>query len=83
MKRFITAATEKSTVATSIKVALLVGSVLAVINYGDRIFLHGNMRTLDWIKLAITYCVPYCVATYGAARYAMKHNKDKEPPKII
>jgi hypothetical protein len=83
MKRFITAATEKSTIVTSTRVALFVGSVLAAINYGDRIFLHENMGTLDWVKLAVTYCVPYCVATYGAARYAMKHNKDNEPPKII
>jgi hypothetical protein len=78
---FFAAATEKSTIVTSVKVALFVGSVLAVINYGDRIFLHGNMRTLDWIKLAITYCVPYCVATYGAARYAIRHGKGSQPSK--
>lgn len=78
---FFAAATEKSTIATSIRVALLVGSVLAMINYGDRIFLHGNMRALDWIKLAVTYCVPYCVATYGAARYAIKHGRGSQPPK--
>jgi hypothetical protein len=78
MKTFFQAATEKSTVATSAKVALLVGTILAAINYGDRIFFHGDMRAVDWVKLAVTYCVPYCVATYGAARYAVKHGEGKQ-----
>ncbi len=78
MKTFFVAATERGTVVTSARVALVVGSILALINYGDRIFLHGNMGTLDWVKLALTYCVPYCVATYGAARYATRHIRNKE-----
>ena len=77
MKIFLAAAMEKSTVATSAKIALVVGSILALINYGDRIFVSGDMRPLDWIKLAVTYCVPYCVATYGAARYAVRHGSDR------
>lgn len=35
------------------------------------------MRPLDWVKLAVTYCVPHCVATHGAARYAKRHAEDK------
>jgi len=69
--------------ATSARVALFVGTILALINYADRIFLRCDMRALDWVKLAITYCVPYCVATYGATRYAMRHAKEnagKDPP---
>ena len=77
MKLFFEAALERSTVATAAKVALIVGSILAMINYGDRILLYGDMRALDWFKLAVTYCVPYCVATYGAARYATRHARDK------
>ncbi len=77
MKTFFAVVTEKGTVVTSARVALLVGSILALINYGDRIFLHGNMGPLDWVKLALTYCVPYCVATYGAARYATRHAGNK------
>jgi hypothetical protein len=73
MNTFLEAATKKTTVVTSVKVALIVGSILAVINYGDRICLHHDMAMRDWGKLAITYCVPYCVATYGAARYAARH----------
>lgn len=77
MNRLFAVATERGTVVTSAKVALFVGSVLALINYGDRIFFHYDMRVLDWIKLAVTYCVPYCVATYGAAKYALRHADDR------
>jgi hypothetical protein len=77
MNAFLKAAGERSTIATSTKVALCVGSILALINYGDRIFLHGDMRVLDWVKLAVTYCVPFCVATYGAASYATRHGNDR------
>jgi hypothetical protein len=61
----------------SAKVALIIGSILALINYGDRMFFSCDMRTVDWIKLLLTYCVPYCVAAYGAARYATNHSNDK------
>ena len=76
MKSFFAVATDKDTVFMSARVALFVGSILALINYGDRVFLHYDMHTLDWIKLAVTYCVPYCVATYGAGRYAMRHTTE-------
>ena len=77
MKEFFDAAFEKRIVTTSAKVALFVGTVLGLINYGDRIFVHGDMRPADWVKLAVTYCVPYCVATYGAAKYAMRERGDR------
>ena len=67
---FIKAAMEKQTVMTSVRIALVVGTILALINYGDRIFISRDMRVLDWLKLTLTYCVPFCVATFGAARYA-------------
>jgi hypothetical protein len=77
MKTFFQAATERRTAIMSAKVALVVGTILALINYGDRIFLHRDMHAVDWIKLAVTYAVPYCVATYGAARYAASHAKNE------
>lgn len=73
MSSFLKAATKKKTLLTSLRVALVVGTILGLINYGDRIFLHHNMATVDWVKLGITYLVPFCVATYGAARYATQN----------
>ena len=78
MKMFLKAAGERSTIVTSTKVGLIVGSVLALINYGDHIFLHRDMRALDWVKLVVTYLVPFCVATYGAAKYATRHSRDRQ-----
>ena len=47
----------------SLWVAAIVGTILNLINQGDRL-LSG--QSLDLAKLALTYIVPYCVATYGA-----------------
>ncbi len=44
-------------------VALVVGSLLNLINQGDALL---QDRPVDWLKLGLTYCVPFCVALYGA-----------------
>lgn len=43
--------------------ALVVGTILTLINHGDLI-LAGKSPPL--LKVLLTYCVPYCVATWGA-----------------
>lgn len=50
-------------VRRSLTVAVLVGTLLNAINQGDAIVGGGK---LNWLKLALTYCVPFLVATYGA-----------------
>ena len=47
----------------SFRVALIVGTVLNLINQGDVLF-HGGR--INWFKVALTYITPYVVATYGA-----------------
>ena len=47
----------------SLVVALIVGTILNAINQSD-VLLSGSQ--LDWLKALLTYCVPFCVATYGA-----------------
>ena len=44
--------------------ALVVGTALTFINHGDTI-LAGQFPPV--IKVILTYCVPYCVTTWGAA----------------
>lgn len=44
--------------------ALIVGTLLTAINHGDTI-LAGQLPPL--LKVLLTYCVPYCVTTWGAA----------------
>ena len=55
----------------SLKVALIVGSLLASINYGDKI-LQSLMTNTDWIKLSLTYFVPFGVASYASISEAKK-----------
>jgi hypothetical protein len=50
----------------SLSVALVVGSILNLINQGDRLV---SGQSLDFLKLALTYCVPYFVSTYGAVSF--------------
>ena len=63
---FVEAALQKQIVIRSLKVAAIVGTILVFINYGDRFF-PPNLNGSDWVKIMMTYCVPYCVATYSAA----------------
>ena len=43
--------------------ALLVGTILTTINYGD-VILRGE--SINYFKILLTYCVPFCVTTWGA-----------------
>ncbi len=54
-----------ATVRRSLRVAAVVGSILVAINYGSRI-LAGALEAADFARIGLTYCVPYCVATYAA-----------------
>jgi len=47
----------------SLWVALVVGTILNLINQGDRL---ANGELLDRGKLALTYIVPFLVASFGA-----------------
>ena len=52
-------------VANAIKVSLVVGSVLNIINNGGD-WLHG--LPIDWLGVCLNFAVPYCVASYSAAK---------------
>jgi len=47
----------------SFYVAVVVGTLLNLINQYDAL---EGLVAFNWIKIALTYCVPYFVATYGA-----------------
>jgi hypothetical protein len=49
----------------SLLTALLVGTVLTAINQGGGILAGGASAALLW-QIPLTYCVPFCVATWGA-----------------
>jgi hypothetical protein len=45
--------------------AVVVGTVLVAINQGTVIATRDLPGSLAW-KIPLTYCVPFCVATWGA-----------------
>ncbi len=58
-------ACSEEVVKRSLKVALLVGTILAAINHGDLLFSGSVTEELFW-KIPLTYCVPYAVSTYAS-----------------
>jgi hypothetical protein len=49
---------------TAMKVSLVVGSVLFVVNHGAAV-IEGEMSIERWISAAVTYLVPYTVSVHG------------------
>jgi hypothetical protein len=49
----------------AIKVALIVGTILMLINQGD-VLLGGHLTALVAGKIVLTYTVPFLVSTYSA-----------------
>lgn len=47
----------------SFVVGLIVGTILNLINQGGTILSGGEVI---WWRAGLTYCVPFCVSTYGA-----------------
>jgi hypothetical protein len=52
----------------SFGVALIVGTILNLINQGDALV---SGASLNLTKIILTFAVPYCVATYGAVSYRL------------
>lgn len=62
---FPSIATERSIVKRATRIALIVGTLIALINHGDRM-LTGTMDATAWLKCLLTFCVPYGVSTYSS-----------------
>jgi energy-converting hydrogenase Eha subunit H len=46
-------------------VAVIVGTLLMMINHGDIIF-TGKVGLIDVLKILLTYAVPFLVSTYSS-----------------
>jgi hypothetical protein len=63
IQRFFALAVANGTPKRALCVALVVGTVLNLINQGDAIMAGA---ALNWLKVGLTYVVPYLVSTHGA-----------------
>jgi hypothetical protein len=52
-------------VKNSLRIALVVGSILNLVNQGSTILTGTG---ISWIHVALNYVVPCCVASYSAAK---------------
>ena len=57
----------KETTVRAIKVALVIGPVLTIINQHD-VILAGQFDFKFCYKLVLTFMVPYCVSAYSSAK---------------
>ena len=60
----------------SFMVAVVVGTILNLINQGDALLSGAH---LNFTKIILTFAVPYCVATYGAVSYRLQSAPRADP----
>ncbi|HAS6173162.1 TPA: hypothetical protein I7155_01930 [Vibrio vulnificus] len=71
---FISTAKTPSILKRSIKVAVIVGTVLMMINHGDAL-LAGQVESERVLKILLTYMVPFCVSTQASVSATLAMRK--------
>ena len=61
---FIFVATQRSSLLGGLKVAIIVGAVVNLINQGDHL-LGLQFVQVSWPKLLVTFCIPFLVSIYN------------------
>jgi hypothetical protein len=56
--------TQRSSLTKTVGIALVVGTVLFAINQLD-VVARGHATTVVYLKVGLTYLVPFCVSNYG------------------
>ena len=64
-KSWLGLATTRSVVRRATGVAIVVGTILVIINHGDAI-VRGDLTIGRWLRIVLTVIVPYCVSTYSS-----------------
>ena len=67
MRAWLAIAFQESVYKRALKMTVVVGLILAFINHGDSL-ISGGMTTAEWIKVALTFLVPYCVSTFASVQ---------------
>ena len=69
MRSFFQYAKEKTCLPRSIKIALLVGTINALITQYDAVF-NGTLALTNIFQIVLTYMVPFGVATFSSVMQA-------------
>lgn len=65
MREWLRIALEPAVVRRAVRIALVVGALLILINHGDAL-MHGAVSPLRLGQMALTVLVPYCVSTVSS-----------------
>jgi hypothetical protein len=65
MKRFVSVLFSKKIVVASVKISLVVGTLLNLVNQGEAIV---GEDYISWSHVFFNYLLPYCVASYSAVK---------------
>ncbi|MEO8599462.1 MAG: nitrate/nitrite transporter NrtS [bacterium] len=59
----------------ALRIALVVGTVLNLVNQSGAILVGAG---ISWFHLILNYFVPYCVASYSAAKNEITRREDAD-----
>jgi hypothetical protein len=62
---------DRELLVKSFKIAIIVGTLLNIINQGETIF-SPDFLNIDYVKSLLTYTVPFLVSSYTAVTMKMK-----------
>ena len=79
MSDFIKTALQPSVVNTAVKISLVVGTVLALINQSPAIF-SLTLSPQNIIQIVLTYLVPYSVSTYFSVKAIINAQDHRRGP---
>ena len=65
MSSWFQVAREQTVVRRAVRISLIVGTLLVLINHGDAL-IRGEFGLVRISKMLLTYLVPYCVSTYAS-----------------
>lgn len=71
LRRFVHYWFLRATVLRATKVACVVGPILTMINQYD-VLLHGEFSLRLFLKILLTFAVPYSVSSFSSARAYME-----------
>ena len=74
MKKWLKIALRRDILLRSLRVALVVGTILVLINYTDRFMKHA-LCVFDLVKMGLTYLVPFSVSTHAAVSALLKEQQ--------
>jgi len=60
----------------SLKMSLIVGTILMMVNYGDTFWSRGYLLTSELIKGLLNYLVPYSVSTCSSVAAYKRHHPE-------